>query len=58
MISVIIPANNEEGYIGTCLELLLRSGARPVVVTGLTVLGRVAELDRPIFDLETVELWH
>jgi glycosyltransferase involved in cell wall biosynthesis len=27
MISVIIPANNEEGYIGTCLELLLRSDA-------------------------------
>lgn len=27
MISVIIPANNEEGYIGTCLDLLLRSEA-------------------------------
>ena len=25
MISVIIPANNEEGYIGTCLDLLLAS---------------------------------
>ncbi len=29
-----------------------------VVVTGLTVLGRVAELDRPIFDLDRVELDH
>lgn len=25
MISVIVPANNEEGYVGTCLELLLAS---------------------------------
>ncbi len=25
MISVIIPANNEEGYIGHCLDLLLAS---------------------------------
>ena len=25
MISVIIPANNEEGYIGDCLDLLLIS---------------------------------
>ncbi|WP_298922074.1 glycosyltransferase [uncultured Roseobacter sp.] len=27
MISVIIPANNEQGYIGTCLDLILRSRA-------------------------------
>ncbi len=37
MISVIIPANNEEGYIGTCLDLLLASdppakGAMQVIV--------------------------
>ena len=37
MITVIIPANNEEGYIGTCLELILAStglepGALQVIV--------------------------
>ena len=32
MISVIIPANNEEGYIGTCLDLLLASDTGQVFV--------------------------
>lgn len=49
MISVIIPANNEEGYIGTCLDLLLQSEPpaggplQVVVVANACSDGTVAE---------------
>ena len=49
MISVIIPANNEEGYIGTCLDLILQSEApvkgpvQVVVVANGCSDGTVAE---------------
>ncbi|MCK0096802.1 glycosyltransferase [Yoonia sp. F2084L] len=49
MISVIVPANNEEGYIGPCLDLLLASDApeggpiQVVVVANGCTDGTVAE---------------
>ena len=49
MISVIIPANNEEGYIGTCLDLILQStglddaAVQVIVVANGCSDGTVAE---------------